>query len=202
MKAWLYDWGGLNTALFHVINAHHWQWLDRLMLALTWAGDHDRFPAYLAIGALVCWWRFTQAPASPAARTWTLALVIFSVAYFLDGLLVVGLKSALDLPRPSAVFSPDSMVVVGTAEFKHSFPSGHASFAALLGAVLWPTTRRALLRLALVIFVVGVCLSRPYLGFHFPADVLLGSIFSLLLVMAVHAALMQLNRRQRDRLRL
>jgi membrane-associated phospholipid phosphatase len=197
MKAWLYDWGGANVILFHTINANHAPWLDSIMLALTWAGDHDRFAGYLGVLALLAWWRFSRNPASAPSHAFVLALVTFSIAYFLDGLLVIGLKSAFDFPRPSAVFGPDGVVVVGTPEFRHSFPSGHASFAALLAAVLWPLGK-PVIRIALVVFVIGVCLSRPYLGFHFPADVLFGSLKSLVLVIAVRAALSTWVRAARD----
>ena len=189
MKEWIYDWGGLNVVLFHAINAHHAAWLDWIMLALTWAGDHDRFSAYLTVLALVTFWRYSRDPASPHTRVWVLALATLSLGYLLDGLLVIGLKSAFDFPRPPMVFSPENLVVVGSAELHRSFPSGHASFAALVAAVLWPTTQNFGARIALVLYVVGVCLSRPYLGLHFPADVLFGSLMSLLLVIAVRGAL-------------
>ena len=189
MKEWLYDWGGLNAALFHAVNANHAAWLDRLMLALTWAADHDRYPLYLAVLALVTWWRFLRGPASPAARAWMLALATLCIGYLLDGMLVIGLKYAFDLPRPPAVLPPDSLVIIGAPELHHSFPSGHASFATLVAAVLWPRTKTRAGRAALVLFVVGVCLSRPYLGMHFPADVLFGSLKSLLVVIAIRAAL-------------
>jgi membrane-associated phospholipid phosphatase len=107
----------------------------------------------------------------------------------LDGMLVLGLKDAFDFPRPPAVFPADGLVVVGPAEFHHSLPSGHASFATLVAASLWPMTRSLGGRIALVLFVVLVGLSRPYLGLHFPADVLFGSLKSLLVVVAVRAAL-------------
>jgi membrane-associated phospholipid phosphatase len=189
MKEWLYDWGGLNVALFHAINANHAAWLDRLMLALTWAGDHDRFSLYLAVLALVTWWRFSRDPESPTARTWMLALATFSIGYVLDGMLVIGLKSAFDFPRPPAVLPADSLVIVGPPELRHSFPSSHASFAMLVAAVLWPWAKNLATRVALALFVVGVCLSRPYLGMHFPADVLFGSLKSLLVVIAIRATL-------------
>ena len=189
MKEWLYDWGGLNVTLFHAINANHAAWLDRLMLALTWAGDHDRFSLYVAILALVTWWRFSRDPAGPIARTWMLALATFSLGYLLDGMLVIGLKSAFDFPRPSAVLPADSLVIIGPAELRHSFPSGHASFAMLVAAVLWPWAKNLTTRVALAFFVVGVCLSRPYLGMHFPADVLFGSLKALLVVIAIRASL-------------
>ena len=189
MKEWLYDWGGLNVTLFHAINANHVAWLDRLMLALTWAGDHDRFSLYLAVLALVTWWRFSRDPASPATRVWMLALATFSIGYLLDGMLVIGLKSVFDFPRPPAVLPADGLVIVGQPEFRHSFPSGHASFATLVAAVLWPQAKNLATRVALALFVIGVCLSRPYLGMHFPVDVLFGSLKSLLLAVAIRATL-------------
>lgn len=191
MKAWLYDWGGLNVALFHAINADHAPWLDALMRAFTWAGDHNRFEYYLAALALATWWQYAREPDSPKTRAWVLALAIFSLGYILDGMLVVGLKSVFDFPRPPAVFPPDGVIVVGTPEFHHSFPSGHASFSALVAASLWPVARRKEMRALLVVFVAGVCLSRPYLGFHFPADVLFGCLKTLLLVVGIRAVLVR-----------
>ena len=189
MKEWLYDWGGLNVTLFHAINANHLAWLDRLMLALTWAGDHDRFSLFVAVLALVTLWRFARDPARPITRTWMLALATFSLGYLLDGVLVISLKSAFDFPRPFAVLPADSLVIIGPPESHHSFPSGHASFAMLVAAVVWPLTKNLATRVALAVFVVGVCLSRPYLGMHFPADVLFGSLKSLLVVIAIRASL-------------
>jgi membrane-associated phospholipid phosphatase len=189
MKDWLYDWGGLNIALFHAINTNHAAWSDWIMLALTWAGDHDRFPLYLAVLTLATWRLFAPDVASPGARAWMLALATFAIGYLLDGVLVIGLKSAFDFPRPPAVFSPGTIVVVGTPEFHHSFPSGHASFATLLAAVLWPLAKRPGVRIALVLYVIGVCVSRSYLGFHFPADVVFGSLKSLAIAVAIRAAL-------------
>ncbi|HVY05933.1 MAG TPA: phosphatase PAP2 family protein [Burkholderiales bacterium] len=189
MKDWLYDWGGFNAALFQAINAHHAGWADWLMRALTWAGDHDRFEFYIGALALVTWWQWARAPASASSRACVLALACFSVGYVIDGFLVVGLKSLFDFPRPPAIFSADALVVVGTPEFHHSFPSGHASFATLVAASLWPLATRPAARAALAAFAFGVCVSRPYLGFHFPADVLYGSLKTLLIVVAMRAAL-------------
>lgn len=116
-----------------------------------------------------------------------LALATFSIGYLIDGALVLGLKITLDFPRPPAVFMPDHLIVVGTAEFRHSLPGGHASFATLLAAALWPVSNLCV-RFALVLFVVIVCLSRPHLDFHFPADVVLGSLLALLVAITVRAS--------------
>ena len=189
MKEWLYDWGGLNASLFRAINANHAGWLDCAMQALTWAGDHDRFEFYLAAFALFALWQHSRHPDAALTRASLIALATFSLGYIVDGFIVVGLKSAFDFPRPPAVFAPGEIVVVGKPEFHHSFPSGHASFATLVAASIWPLVRWTWMRALLVAFVVGVCLSRSYLGFHFPADVLFGSLKTLAIAVGFRAAL-------------
>lgn len=65
------------------------------------------------------------------------------------------------------------------APTKLSFPSAHATSslaaATALGRVA-PGARPALYALA-----IGVCASRPYLGMHYPSDVLAGAAFGALL---------------------
>ena len=61
--------------------------------------------------------------------------------------------------------------VVGEAEFRRSLPSGHASFAMLIAASLWPMLGRWQ-RWAALFFVAWVGVSRVNVGAHFPADVL------------------------------
>src|SRR4029079_16825561 len=100
MKGGVHSWGVTNVALFHAINANHAPWLDRFMLALTWAGDHNRFALYVAFIGLVAWWQFARHAARPTTGEWILALATFSLAYLADGLLVTALKSFLDFPRP------------------------------------------------------------------------------------------------------
>jgi membrane-associated phospholipid phosphatase len=85
------------------------------------------------------------------------------------------------------------VVVVGAPELQYSLPSGHASFAMLLAAGLWPAFTRPG-RLVLTVFVLWVGLSRISLGAHFPADVAAGYLSSLLLVLGVRAAVQRLQR--------
>jgi len=198
VKGILYDWGGLNVALFHAINGWHATWLDQAMAALTWAGDHRRFPVYLAALALVTWLAGTREAALPGARLWLLALATYAIGYLIDGLLVMSIKSALDFPRPPAALPAGSFTVIGEPETHHSLPSGHASFAMLTGAVLWTVLRNAAARTAIALYVLAVCLSRVYLGAHFPADVVYGALKSLLVAIAVRSALARLAPARRD----
>jgi membrane-associated phospholipid phosphatase len=119
---------------------------------------------------------------------WLLAIAVFSMAYVLDGVLVNWLKYLLNFPRPPLALPLGSVIIIGTPEYRHSFPSGHASFAMLMAASLWPVLGRAW-RVAAVMFVPWVCLSRVSLGAHFPADVLAGCLLSLVLVLGVRTSL-------------
>jgi membrane-associated phospholipid phosphatase len=83
-------------------------------------------------------------------------------------------------------------------EFHHSLPSGHASFAMLLTASLWPVLNRSW-RVAGVVFVLWVGISRISLGAHFPADVIAGFLSSLAVVVVVQASIHKLRQLIADR---
>ena len=163
----LYDWFGLNVALFHVVNDVHAAWWDRLMLAMTWLGDHDRFSLYMALALAVSFAR----PKVLSQR----AVVVFGIGYALSGLVVTTLKPWVDFPRPLLALGRDAVVVVGEPEYHHSFPSGHSTFAVLVAASLSLQSPRWLAA-SLWSYALLVCLSRMSLGAHFPADVCGGAL--------------------------
>lgn len=208
MKEVLYDWGGANVWLFHVINDIRFVWLDKVMLLGTELGDHILFPFYLGLLTL-CALAVADTPGQEPAHyrlrmtRWMAVIAVFSCAYLFDGLLLAVLKPALDFPRPPLALPPGTVQIVGTPEYHHSLPSGHSSFAMLVTASLWPVLKRRW-RVAGVIFVLWVGISRISLGAHFPADVIAGFLSSLAVVMLVYAAiqkLMQLIGKRANRFR-
>ncbi|MFJ8279265.1 phosphatase PAP2 family protein [Streptomyces griseoviridis] len=106
----------------------------------------------------------------------------------LGSLLQQGLKAAVDRPRP---VWPDP---VDTAHFA-AYPSGHAMTATVVcGLLLWLLRRRgttpARWRTALaagVVSVVGVGLTRVWLGVHWPSDVVGGWLLGATVVAAAVA---------------
>jgi membrane-associated phospholipid phosphatase len=176
----LYDWFGLNVALFHLINQLHAGWWDACMLAMTWLGDHEQYPSYMVMALLFTYWR----PRVMPLRN----VVVFAAGYVLTALVVTALKPYLDLPRPLLALGRDAVVVVGMPEYHHSFPSGHATFAVLLAASLAPRTARPM-QWGAWLFAALVCLSRVSVGAHFPADVLGGALIGLIAVGVASAVL-------------
>ena len=197
MKAIFYDWGGANVWLFHAINDIRFAWLDQVMLLGTALADHKLFPLYLGLLALAALAVVNTPQDSGQYRVqvvrWTAAIAVFSLAYLLDGWLLGVLKPLLDFPRPPLALPPGSVQIVGTPEYHHSLPSGHSAFAMLVAASLWPVLGRRG-RVAGVLFVIWVGISRVSLGAHFPADVLAGYLTSLAVVLLVYAAARRLAR--------
>ncbi len=204
IKQIFYDWGGANTGLFYGINGLRGEFIDGVMVAGSALGDHSVFPLYMALVALFGLFNLAANRRDgllafrEQALSWMLVLAVFSAAYVVDGLLVGWLKQALDFPRPPLALPPGTVNVVGTAEFHHSFPSGHASFAMVAAASLWPLLGRGG-RWAAVFYVLWVVLSRVSLGFHFPADVMAGGLLSLAVVWILRGALRALLARAEAR---
>jgi len=199
MKEIFYDWGGVNTWLLHLINDIRFAWWDSLMQLGTYLGGHGLFVVYLPALCLLALWRLNRLPQDSAefvvqTRRWLAVIGVFSLAYWLDGLLLGYLKPVLDFPRPPLALLPGTLNVIGTPELHHSLPSGHASFAMLVGASLWPLLSRRGRWLAAA-FVLWVGVSRVSLGAHFPADVLAGYLSSLAIVLLSYCAVQWLMRR-------
>ncbi|GGV59767.1 phosphatase PAP2 family protein [Streptomyces griseoloalbus] len=146
---------------------------SRILTDWVWDPWTMRVLCGVAVALLV--WRY-------AAR-WTAMWLVLTVA--VGTALQQGLKAALDRARP---VWPDP---VDSAHFA-AFPSGHAMTATVVcGLLLWLLHRHgvghALWRAALtvaVVSVIGVGLTRVWLGVHWPTDVLGGWLFGALVVTA------------------
>lgn len=175
----LYDWFGLNTWLFRVVNAIDLPLLDAVMRAASGLAHPRLYPFYVAFALWLSWRR---PDVLPRRNT-----VVFAFSYVAVSLLLVpALKSALDFPRPGAVLGAAARVVADH-DAAHALPSGHAAFAVLAACALSPGTPRRL-RWGLAAFAVLASVSRVVLGAHFPADVVWGALLSALVVWVLRRA--------------
>lgn len=183
VKLALYDWFGLNRALFDAINGLHASWLDPLMLLGTRLGDFWNLP-WLAGGvalSLLMKKHLSSAYAQqqadrPALSLETLLGLLFGYALTMTA--VTLLKLGVDMPRPLVALPLGAVHVLGKPELRYSLPSGHAAFGMLVAVVLWPVVGRTSKGL-LAAFVVWVGLSRINVGAHFPADIVAGYLCGL-----------------------
>ena len=137
--------------------------LDTIMQWLGSAGEHGRIWAFIgAFGVLFSTYR---------KRQWAIATLIGPLAIVLN----YAVKLLVGRPRPVI----DGYPPLGGAPSSLSFPSAHATSSAAAAIVLGrlaPEARPYLYTLAAVI-----CLSRPYLGLHYPSDVAAGVLLGTLL---------------------
>lgn len=154
--------GELDTAGAIFARTHgHTRTAERLIAAFSRTGEHGA--CWIALG-------LAGAALDPGRRNqWLRGVVAVIDAYALN----YAVKLAVRRPRPDF---PDLPPLTPTVS-RLSFPSAHAttSFAAA----------RAFARLMpagpLYAVAVAFALSRPYLGVHYPADVLAGAAIGTLL---------------------
>ncbi len=132
-KLFLYDWGGLNIALFQAINTGTPATLKPLAWFFGLVGSYWTAPLML----LGLWW-WSKSATNPARGTAVRhRLIGFSAAFLLALLVATALKLWFDFPRPPAVLG-DLARVIGDKELHYSLPSGHATYAAMVVGALWP----------------------------------------------------------------
>ena len=187
----------LDTDLLLWINGHHTPVLDWVMWtasqAWSWA------VVLLAAYALLTLRR-------EPSRWWLVLLAIGFCILLADRLSVLLFKELFQRPRPCHVIADLHMFRTGCGG-RYGFVSSHAAnifalitfFTAryctkskavgspLAHAKLQTTRSRVLTALALVLWGALVCYSRPYLGKHYPGDVLCGSLLGILIGYAVNA---------------
>jgi undecaprenyl-diphosphatase len=140
--------------------------LDKIMLTITTLGDGVVRWMVVFVASLFLW--LTR-------HHWSVYMLFIALV---GGILLnQALKGAFNRPRPSVVVGLDPVTSL-------SFPSGHAMVSlitygtvAYLVGRLEPTPRlRTLTWLSTALVVLGIGLSRMYLGVHYPSDVLAGFI--------------------------
>jgi undecaprenyl-diphosphatase len=159
------DW---DVAVFRAIHhGMHHPWLDPIMMALTDPGPW-KFPL-LGLVAVLFLLR--------GRRAWIGLVILCLTIAAADQLSSHILKPLFKRIRPSTALT-DSVPLFGRRT-SYSFPSTHAAnfFSAA------PVVSAVFPQVAIAAYVVAgaVCLSRIYVGDHYPSDVLGGTVLGLLL---------------------
>ena len=81
-------------------------------------------------------------------------------------------------PRPFSVL-PDA-ITVGKLPSEYSFPSGHTAMAFAFATTYILFMPKSLVSYLFLVFAVGIGIGRIYIGFHYPSDVLAGSILGII----------------------
>ncbi len=156
--------GDLDQAILRGLRTRgHQPPVEATMRALGLIGEWGA--VWVAIGA-------AGAAADPERRSrWAAGALVAPVAVGLN----FAVKLAVNRERPLIEGHPP----LAKAPSKLSFPSAHAT-SSLAGATalgrIEPRARPALYGLA-----AGICLGRPYLGMHYPSDVLAGAVLGTIL---------------------
>jgi undecaprenyl-diphosphatase len=166
----------MDTQLFFLINHGMANPLfDVLMPALTHQG-------YLLVIPLVLYALYAGSRArTPAGRSYgrdaIFAVLIAVLAILLAETLGYWLKVLIARPRPCHALEGVRLLVDCSASF--SLPSSHATTSFAYAVPLSLLTRPflpALWRLFPLVLAVMVALSRPYVGVHYPSDVVAGAL--------------------------
>ncbi|HEY7237326.1 MAG TPA: phosphatase PAP2 family protein [Gemmatimonadaceae bacterium] len=158
-----------DDAVLRWLGAHRAASMDAFMLDITALGTSSVVAMVVGVAALFLWLNRHKHSA-----------ILLLVSTFGGILLNNLLKLGFSRPRP------DIIPWATTATF-YSFPSGHAMSATVVYATVaylaarLQQTHKARLAIALVATLVVslICLSRLYLGVHYPSDVAAGVIVGL-----------------------
>jgi undecaprenyl-diphosphatase len=128
-------------------------------------------PASAAVAAFLRRWRLAAELLLAGAGTYLLAKVV---------------KGIVPRGRPNGLLS--DVVIRGAEAHGRGYISGHAATLTALAAVAWPWLGRRG-RIAVVVLVGVVCLTRVYVGAHLPLDVVGGAALGLAVAGAVRLVL-------------
>lgn len=156
--------GDLDQALLRGLRTRgHQPPVEAAMSALGTLGEWGA--VWVAIGS-------TAAAADRARRSrWAAAAAVAPIAVGLN----FAVKAAVRRERPLIEGHPP----LARAPSKLSFPSAHATSSLAAATALGRVEPRA--RGPLFALAGGICLSRPYLGMHYPSDVIAGAVLGLVL---------------------
>jgi membrane-associated phospholipid phosphatase len=161
----------LDTALLRYMRTHgHSPGIEGAAKALGKAGNNAAVWVVLGVALALI---------DPARReAWLICAVLGPIAIVVN----YGIKLLVRRPRPAL----EGLPPLGGAPSSLSFPSAHALSSFAVATAMFrvdPATAAAL------VVALLLALDRPYLGMHYPSDVLAGAVLGVLLGLIVPLSL-------------
>jgi undecaprenyl-diphosphatase len=161
----------LDKQLFLFLNSFHSQFWDRVMWLISYPPTW--IPLYLAIiVALVLKYR----------RKMIMMALVIALLITASDQVSVAIKNGVKRPRPCWDKTLEGQVhtVKGQCGGRYGFVSSHASNSFAIALLSLCLLRKRWFSISIVAWALIVGYSRIYLGVHYPADVLFGSILGAL----------------------
>ena len=192
MEDFLFASDSINVTVFHLINGINNPQFKEAMVFLSLIGKHLLFPVYFLLFLAMAFieTKKIQGLATKQyyldyTRTIKKTALLLVISYLIYLAWVTGLKHVFHLPRPFIRLPEGSVLImdkVRNAENPNvSFPSGHCAFAMMMLACLWRVLN-SFGKFIGIFLVLWIGISRIALGVHFPSDVLISWILSLIVV--------------------
>ena len=157
----------IDSSAFSIINSSHSQALNQLMISLTKYGREVFWPIAIILLFVLGGWTGKK----------TAVVIALSMLVLIP--LGVLAKDIVARPRPSI---PKSDFLI-PSDYEFAYPSGHAMIVSAGAAVaimmFRDTQKRLTISLALSAEAALVCLSRVYVGGHYPLDVIGGILLGV-----------------------
>jgi len=160
----------IKTSLF--IQQYHADWLDKVMLAISFFGELPYSLLSVVIVAAIFYWQKYKHEG------------LFISTVLLSGLIILGIKNIINRPRPTAFY----VRLVEVNRFQ-SYPSGHVlSYTLFFGFLIIimntvksiPKLTRNVVTYLSAFLVVTIAPSRIYLGAHWFTDTVGGFLLGLI----------------------
>ena len=169
----------LDTQWFWWINSHHCTAMDWVMWSLS---QHWCMAAVIVLAFCLLTLRYEP-------RRWWVVLIGIALCFLLaDQGSVQLFKNTVCRLRPCHALEDVRMFRTGCGG-QYGFVSSHAAnvFAVAMFLMIryWKRVKRQWPLLLIALWAIATCYSRPYLGKHYPGDVICGAVFGAIIALIV-----------------
>ena len=169
----------IDTQWFWWINSHHCTSMDWVMWSLS---QHWCMAAVIVLAFCLLTLRYEP-------RRWWIVLIGIALCFLLaDQGSVQLFKNTVCRLRPCHALEDVRMFRTGCGG-QYGFVSSHAAnvFAVAMFLTLryWKRAKRQWPLLLIALWAIATCYSRPYLGKHYPGDVICGAVFGAIIALIV-----------------